>query len=317
MAEGPADLSLTDLRERILQVLRDAGSPVKTDELQKKCNVPKKRLNQVLYQMKKKQLVVHLGLATWGSSGHASGEVVPTEPAGPSQAEKHQQVAAVAPERPGFQLSEPRAAIYRLLEDGRPWNALNIAKALGKKTAKDVNPDLYAMREEHLLDYDKNSKAWTVYRPEGSGGRSQSAAIIYQQNPINMICQTGPNGRIAIENAKAVQIGYGNVMKREAEDSDIAIRNSTAVQIGYRNVMAMTEENGESADRHQEQTLRGQGRGAFDPLRSRVLSGHQGPPRWPSRERGQLPSCPDQSCPAFPHILTPFASFSVGPDTFP
>lgn len=130
------------------------------------------------------------------------------------------------------------------------------------------------------------------YFAEGSGGRSQSAAIIYQQNPINMICQTGPNGRIAIENAKAVQIGYGNVM-------------------------AMTEENGESADRHQEQTLRGQGRGAFDPLRSRVLSGHQGPPRWPSRERGQLPSCPDQSCPAFPHILTPFASFSVGPDTFP
>lgn len=155
------------------------------------------------------------------------------------------------------------------------------------------------------------------YFAEGSGGRSQSAAIIYQQNPINMICQTGPNGHIAIENAKAVQIGYGNVMKREAEDSDIAIRNSTAVQIGYRNVMAMTEENGESADRHQEQTLRGQGRGAFDPLRSRVLSGHQGPPRWPSRERGQLPLCPDQSCPAFPHILTPFASFSVGPDTFP
>lgn len=66
-------------------MLRDAGSPVKTDELQKKCNVPKQRLNQVLYQMKKKQLVVHLGLATWGSSGHASGEVVPTEPAGPSQ----------------------------------------------------------------------------------------------------------------------------------------------------------------------------------------------------------------------------------------
>lgn len=66
-------------------MLRDAGSPVKTDELQKKCNVPKKRLNQVLYQMKKKQLVVHLDLATWGSSGDASGEVVPTEPAGPSQ----------------------------------------------------------------------------------------------------------------------------------------------------------------------------------------------------------------------------------------
>lgn len=66
----------------------------------------------------------------------------------------------------------PGEEIYRLLEDGRPRSALNIAKAVGKKTAKEVNPDLYAMQEEHLLDYDKNSKAWTVYRP----GRSLPAA---------------------------------------------------------------------------------------------------------------------------------------------
>lgn len=74
-----------DLTQRILRVLKDAGSPMKAAQLQKKCDVPKKRLNQVLYQMKTKQLVVNLGQATWRLSGDATGEVVPTEPARPSQ----------------------------------------------------------------------------------------------------------------------------------------------------------------------------------------------------------------------------------------
>lgn len=66
-------------------MLRDADSPMKTAQLQKKCNVPKRRLNQVLYQMKTEQLVVKLNPATWGLSGGATGEVVPSEPARPSQ----------------------------------------------------------------------------------------------------------------------------------------------------------------------------------------------------------------------------------------
>lgn len=66
----------------------------------------------------------------------------------------------------------PEEKIYRLLEDGRPQKALNIAKALGKKTTKEVNPDLHAMKNKHLLDYDSDSNAWTVYRP----GRSLPAA---------------------------------------------------------------------------------------------------------------------------------------------
>ncbi|ELK04328.1 Z-DNA-binding protein 1 [Pteropus alecto] len=225
MAEGPADLSNTDLRQRILQVLRDTGSPVKAPQLQKKCGVPRKRLNQVLYQMKTEQLVVRLDLATWGLSGGTTGELVPTEPARSSQVEKPRQVAAAISGRPGSQLSEQQEKIYRLLEDGRPQNALNIAKALGKKTTKEVNPDLYAMRNKHLLDYDSDSNAWTVYRPEGSGGRNQSTAIIYQQNAINMICQNGPNSHIAIGNAKAIQIGHGNVMARQSDHDPSAPLN--------------------------------------------------------------------------------------------
>lgn len=46
------------------------------------------------------------------------------------------------------------------------------------------------------------------------GGRSESPAIIYQQNPINMICQNGPNSYISIENSKDIQIGHGNIIVR-------------------------------------------------------------------------------------------------------
>lgn len=66
-------------------MLRDTGSPMKASQLLKKCDVPKKRLNQVLYQMKTEQLVVLLDLATWGLSGGTTGELVPTEPARSSQ----------------------------------------------------------------------------------------------------------------------------------------------------------------------------------------------------------------------------------------
>lgn len=62
------------------------------------------------------------------------------------------------------------------------------------------------------------------YFAEGSGGRNQSAAIIYQQNAINMICQNGPNSHIAIGNAKAIQIGHGNVMARQSDHGESAGR---------------------------------------------------------------------------------------------
>ncbi|VFV27864.1 transmembrane prostate androgen-induced protein [Lynx pardinus] len=48
--------------------------------------------------------------------------------------------------------------------------------------------------------------------PSNCGGRSESPAIIYQQNPINMICQNGPNNYISIENSEDIQIGHGNVI---------------------------------------------------------------------------------------------------------
>ena len=47
------------------------------------------------------------------------------------------------------------------------------------------------------------------------GSRNQSSPVIYQQNPINMICQNGPSSHISIENSKGIQIGHGNVIVRK------------------------------------------------------------------------------------------------------
>lgn len=47
-------------------MLRDAGSPVKTAQLLKKFQVPKKKLNQLLHKMKQESKGVMLtGPATW------------------------------------------------------------------------------------------------------------------------------------------------------------------------------------------------------------------------------------------------------------
>uniref|UniRef100_A0A8C3WFS9 Z-DNA binding protein 1 n=1 Tax=Catagonus wagneri TaxID=51154 RepID=A0A8C3WFS9_9CETA len=212
VTETPADPGDADLEQKILQVLGDAGSPMTTSQLVRKCQAPKKKLNQVLYQMKKasKGGLTLLGPATWclgdGGTG-ATGEVVPAE-----RAERPRLDAVAIPRKPGPKLSEQQTEIYRLLEARGPHKALSIAQALGMKTAKEVNPDLYLMRNLHLLTLDEKSNAWGVYQPEDS--RNQSTPVIYQQNPINMICQKGPNSCISIANSENIQIGHGNVIVR-------------------------------------------------------------------------------------------------------
>ncbi|XP_053430057.1 Z-DNA-binding protein 1 isoform X2 [Nycticebus coucang] len=208
MAEPPAALGKGgDLEQKILQVLRDAGSPVKRAQLVKECQVPKKELNRVLYKMKEESKVSLESPATWCLAR-----------GGP---EAEQQEGAVAtPEQPGPGLSERQAEIFRYLEKEGPHSALAIAQALGMSTAKEVNPDLYRMKSKHLLDLDEKSKMWTIYRPEDSGRRNQSSEVIYQQNAVNVFYQNEPHTQIFIGNSSNTQIGHGNTITTQVASGE-------------------------------------------------------------------------------------------------
>lgn len=147
-------------------------------------------------------------------------------PADPSETvERPQQGAVAISERRGCQLSEQQEKIYRFLEAEGPCKALIIAKFLGLRRAKDVNPDLYAMMAKHLLDRDQNTNAWKIYQQEVSGGSDPATTIIYQQNPINVISQNGPDSHISIQNSAAIQIGHRNTILSQTASGENAPLN--------------------------------------------------------------------------------------------
>lgn len=65
-------------------MLSDADSPVKIAQLVKKCQVPKKTLNQVLYRLKKEAKVSSVAPATWRLGENASEEEPPAAPKNPT-----------------------------------------------------------------------------------------------------------------------------------------------------------------------------------------------------------------------------------------
>ncbi|XP_027802170.1 Z-DNA-binding protein 1 isoform X2 [Marmota flaviventris] len=215
MAQAPADPSKRGhLEQKILQVLGDASSPLKSYQLAKECQVLKKELNSVLYRMAKEGTVSQVAPATWRLGTGDPGGVDPTQPAQDSHAQKPQEEAAAAAESPGPQLSELEERIYGFLKANGPCKALRIAQALGMRTAKDVNPTLYKMKSKHLLDQDQKLQVWRVSAPD-SEGRNQCAVAVCQQNPVYMICQNGPNCHITITNSEGIQIGHGNILMKQ------------------------------------------------------------------------------------------------------
>ncbi|CAN2389882.1 double-stranded RNA adenosine deaminase activity, partial [Pristimantis euphronides] len=59
-------------------------------------------------------------------------------------------------------LTELQESIVTFLKSNKPSRAINVAKGVGKKTAKDVNPDLYMMKSFHLPSYNEQQKLWTI-----------------------------------------------------------------------------------------------------------------------------------------------------------
>ncbi|XP_045152840.1 Z-DNA-binding protein 1 [Echinops telfairi] len=220
MAEAPIDPDTKgELQQSVLQVLREAGCPLKTSQLVKKCQVPKKELNQVLYRMKAQSQVTLVEPVTWRLGGpEPSGSQGPAEP-GPRPSSRPTEEAAQRclpdaaniPQSPAPSLTEQQEKIYRLLEANGPRSALSIAQALGKKTSKEVNPDLYTLRKWHLLSLEQTSMLWDVHHPEESGKKTQSTENTSQSRSINLIV---PHGYVSITHSKEIQIGNNNIMQK-------------------------------------------------------------------------------------------------------
>lgn len=68
------------------------------------------------------------------------------------------------------------------------------------------------------------------YFAEDSGGRNQSTTVVYQQNPINMICQKGPNSPISTENSGGIQIGHGHVTVRQTAPRESGESSETGAE---------------------------------------------------------------------------------------
>lgn len=137
---------LPDLEQRILRALRAAGSPVKSVQLAKECQVPKKKLNQVLYRMQKESKVSLAGLALWRLGEGGTGEVVPAEPAQLSQGKSHPGSGRARP-RPGFNtVPAPRRCLDVLvwpvdIVAGPPlpgvrWEGLTFMRAHSRRSAE-------------------------------------------------------------------------------------------------------------------------------------------------------------------------------------
>ncbi|MEE6506432.1 hypothetical protein FKM82_007663 [Ascaphus truei] len=66
-------------------------------------------------------------------------------------------------------LPEIQKDIYTFLKDNEPQKALAIAKAVKKKTAKDINPSLYDMKSNNLLSQNEDTKHWTIKQEHNAG----------------------------------------------------------------------------------------------------------------------------------------------------
>lgn len=172
-------LLLPDLEQRILQVLRDAGSPVKSVQLAKECQVPKKNLNQVLYRMLKESKVSLEGPATWGLGQGGTREVEPAEPAQPSQGnlptrrERGGGPCTGSPGSghagfgPGFEYGLPKYGFCLSRVRGIPWPGL---VDLGWRGGEGLTPTPSRRSAEHEQEESHGR------RPRGDGSRTDLAS---------------------------------------------------------------------------------------------------------------------------------------------
>ncbi|XP_075032605.1 Z-DNA-binding protein 1 [Mixophyes fleayi] len=158
-------LKLTPLQKDIYKFL-STSTPMKALHIAKA--VKKNRAAEVnpdLYKMKDMNLTKHDDSKFWfittednADNGRMAKEKKRTE----SEVE----VQVAAQRYPNMtetkKMTEQQEKIYSYLKENKPQRAIVIAKEVGRKCAKDVNPDLYLLKTMDLISHNEKEKLWTI-----------------------------------------------------------------------------------------------------------------------------------------------------------
>ncbi|XP_030069358.1 Z-DNA-binding protein 1 [Microcaecilia unicolor] len=139
----------------------------------------------------------------------------------PVNGRTNENLSLVKPDRD--QTAELRQKICDFLTKG-PQKAVSIARNFGKKTAKEVNPDLYHLKKTGDLAFDEETKLWSL--------NSSAMAAHTGLNSSAMAAHTGHN---IVFNLTLVQQHATNIISQHGKASSLSISNSQNIQVGNHN----------------------------------------------------------------------------------
>ncbi|XP_019365741.1 PREDICTED: Z-DNA-binding protein 1 [Gavialis gangeticus] len=212
--------SKEELKQYILNYLRAAGTPKKAIEVANGCSVTKREANSMLYTLQKEGQVEKQDSGKWvvcagGKELESCCKTPQPAAADTALVPRGRHGNEVVPVSNNSGLTETQERIWTYLQEDGPQRALSIAKYLGKKTQKDVNPDLHELRKKHLLHFDEGQKLWSCYSTgadyQATGPKVKPSMIyIVQNNPINNISLPGDHHVVQVSHSTATQIGNNN-----------------------------------------------------------------------------------------------------------
>ncbi|XP_069507189.1 Z-DNA-binding protein 1 isoform X1 [Ambystoma mexicanum] len=169
----------------ILAFLKNEPSPKKVNEVATHLSIAKKEANKRLYELEKRNKVTRDNSARWAvvygdanvkddqgtsASENADTALVPVNCT--ALCERRLSTVSVVATN---QMTEIEQQILKVLKEHKGQiSTLEIAKSVGKKTAKDVNCSLYSLKSKGLLFHHAQNKQWSMKGTEG---------ISYSGNP--------------------------------------------------------------------------------------------------------------------------------------
>ena len=190
-----------ELKQRIVQLFREKGSPsndgngveLPLKEIWQSLKVEKKAVNRILHhtrcftkfkdspplwQYKDEQSTTTA--ATPSTAGTALNTSTNTEP--DVVVRKKEEVTFDSPSKK----EELKPGILEILRDRVPLSALQIAKSLGYTTAGDVNPTLYALKDEGKVIKEGDKWTLTSYAPNVSSLSTATQDLYLDSTPMQL-----------------------------------------------------------------------------------------------------------------------------------